>query len=629
VLRYRSVFLLEYTWKLSLFHAQVSPARPLTAKPSTLTISSSDTMCSYPSRPALRASSEPYYDVGKFNITVSTGSSEAQTWFNRAMIWTYCFNHGEAITCYEQAISHDENLAIAYWGVSFCSGPNYNKTWRLFDEKDRLNAINVSYNYSQQALQRAGNATPWERALIEALTSRFPNNNPDRDLAACDISYADAMRDMYKRFGKEDDFNIITLFADALMNSAPRRLFNTADGQPIPTSPVFEVKDLLERALKVPGVEKHPGVAHMYIHLMEMSATPEAALPAADMIRDQIPDTGHTYHMPAHIDVLIGDYRRAVEYNLKATIADDKYFQQNDASTFYSYYRLHSYHSLIYAAMLAGKSKAALIATERMEETITESLLRTETPALADWMEFFKAVRVHVYIRFGMWAELKQLRPLEDTRLYCVTNVMRHYGKAIAHAATGEVDEADKEHELFRQASLLVPPTRLDFPNKIPDILKVASAMLDGEIEYRRGNYEMSFKRLQDAVAFEDELPFAEPWGWMLPARHAYAALSLEQGYVERAAIAYAEDLGLHITPKRAHQHPNNIWALHGYHECLLRLQRDAEATIIRQQLTLAAAEADIIIDSSCFCRFGVLSPDIKENGKPCQGEPKSIACQS
>lgn len=572
------------------------------------------------SAPALRASHDPYYDLGNFSLKVSTTSPEAQVWFNRALVWTYCFNHDEAIVCYKQAIAHDENLALAYWGLSFCSGPNYNRTWRLFDEADRRMAVDLCFTYSQQALHRAAGASPWEQGLIEALGSRFPDDNPDRDLAACDRAYADAMREVYERFG-ENDFNIITLFADALMNVAPRRLFDTASGQPIPTTPVFEVKDLLEAALQMPGVEMHPGVAHMYIHLMEMSATPEAALPAADMIRDQIPDTGHTYHMPAHIDVLVGDYRRAVEYNLKATLADDVFFRGNSHLTFYSYYRLHNYHSLIYAAMLGGKSKAALTATDRMEAAVTERLLRTEKPALANWMEFFKAVRVHVYIRFGMWDELKQLRPLKDRHLYCVTNVMRHYGKAIAHAATGEVDEADAEHELFREASRLVPPERLDFPNKICDILQVASAMLDGEIEYRRGNYATSFKRLQDAVALEDELPFAEPWGWMLPARHAYAALSLEQGHVEQAAIAYAEDLGLYATPKRAHQHPNNVWALHGYHECLVRLGRDAEAIIIGRQLKHAAAEADVKITSSCFCRFGALTSGKRvNNGTSCGG---------
>jgi tetratricopeptide (TPR) repeat protein len=566
-----------------------------------------------------RDSSEPYFDLGTFGRKITTSSHEAQIWFDRALVWTYCFNHDEAIICYQQAIAHDENCAMAYWGISFCSGSNYNKTWALFDEKDRINAIKQCYVFSQEALRRAEGALEWEQKIIKALAKRYPNDDPNRDILACSKAYADSMREIYLQIGLED-FDIITLFADALMNCAPRKLYDASTGLPIASSPVFEVKDLLERALKMPRVERHPGPAHMYIHLMEMSATPEAALPAAEMIREIFPDTGHTFHMPAHIDVLVGDYRRAVEYNLKATIADDKFFQQNGGLTFYSYYRLHDYHSLIYAAMLGGMSKAAISATDRMEATVTEEILRVETPALASWMEFFKAVRVHVLIRFGMWQELKELEPLGDKELYCVTNVMRHYGKAIAHAATSNLEEADAERELFKAASMLVPPTRLDFPNKIVDILKVASAMLDGEIEYRRGNYEVAFSRLRDAITLEDELPFAEPWGWMLPARHAYAALSLEQGRVEQAAQAYAEDLGLSQTPKRAHHHPKNVWALHGYHECLEVLGRHTEAIIIKQQLSLALAEADVEITSSCFCRLG--------NNASCQ-KPKTNGCHN
>ncbi|KAL2844182.1 hypothetical protein BJY01DRAFT_190412 [Aspergillus pseudoustus] len=566
--------------------------------------------------------SAPYFNLGTLTRAVTTHSPEAQKWFDRALVWTYCFNHDEAITCYKQAIAHDESCAMAYWGVAFCSGSNYNKTWALFDERDRVNAIRQCYVFSQEALRRAEALTTlesgsssgsriadWELVLIRALAIRFPNDDPARDLTGCAFAYADAMREVYSTHGQNDtDFDIVTLFADALMNCTPRKLYDASTGLPIASSPVFEVKSLLERALKMPGVEKHPGPAHMYIHLMEMSATPEVALPAAEMIRELIPDTGHTFHMPAHIDVLVGDYRRAVEYNYKATVADDKFFRYSGGLTFYSYYRLHDYHSLIYAAMLGGKSKAALDATRRMEETITEAILRVETPALANWMEFFLAVRVHVYIRFGMWEELKALELKADKELYCVTNVFRHYGKAIAYAATAQVDEADRERGLFHEAAKLVPPTRLDFPNKITDILHIASAMLDGEIEYRRGDYATAFRRLRDAIRLEDELPFAEPWGWMLPARHPYAALSLEQGNVEQAAQAYAEDLGLVQTPKRAHQHPNNVWALHGYHECLEALGRHAEANIIKKQLALALVEADVEVTSSCFCRLGVLS---------------------
>ncbi|KAL3461148.1 hypothetical protein BJX64DRAFT_261403 [Aspergillus heterothallicus] len=570
-------------------------------------------------------SSAPYFNLGSLTRPVTTRSAEAQKWFDRALVWTYCFNHDEAIACYRQAIAHDESCAMAYWGVAFCSGSNYNKTWTLFDERDRVNAIRQCFVYSQEAARRADAAlansnsnaeaeaeatsiAEWEVALIRALAIRFPNDDPSRDLTGCAFAYADAMRQVYEIHGNNDsDFDIVTLFADALMNCTPRKLYDASTGLPIASSPVFEVKALLERALKTPGVEFHPGPAHMYIHLMEMSATPEAALPAAELIREMIPDTGHTFHMPAHIDVLVGDYRRAVEYNYKATVADDKFFAYSGGLTFYSYYRLHDYHSLIYAAMLGGKSKAALDATSRMEATITEAILRVETPALANWMEFFLAVRVHVYIRFGLWEALLSLPSKEDRELYCVTNVFRHYGRAIAYAATSRVAAADAERALFHEAANLVPATRLDFPNKITDILPIAAAMLDGEIEYRRGDYGTAFRRLSDAIRLEDALPFAEPWGWMLPARHAFAALSLEQGEVERAAQAYAEDLGLVATPGRAHQHPNNVWALHGYHECLVGLGRHAEAGIIKKQLAVALVEADVEVTSSCFCRLAVL----------------------
>lgn len=128
--------------------------------------------------------------------------------------------------------------------------------------------------------------------------------------------------------------------------------------------------------------------------------------------------------------------------------------------------------------------------------------------------------------------------------------------------------------------------------------------MLDGELEYWRGNYDAAFNHLREAIQQDDSLMYTEPWGWMVPTRHAFAALSLEQGRVEEAAQAYAEDLGLDEILTRAHQHPNNVWALHGYHECLLRLGRHSEALIINQQLQTALAATDVPITSSCFCRL-------------------------
>ena len=128
--------------------------------------------------------------------------------------------------------------------------------------------------------------------------------------------------------------------------------------------------------------------------------------------------------------------------------------------------------------------------------------------------------------------------------------------------------------------------------------------MLDGELEYRRGNYDAAFAHLRRSVELDDGLPYDEPWGWMQPARHAYGALLLEQGLVAEAEAVYRADLGLDRTLPRACQHPGNVWSLHGYHECLIRLGRPEQAGIIEQQLTIAAAAADVPIHSSCYCRM-------------------------
>jgi hypothetical protein len=128
--------------------------------------------------------------------------------------------------------------------------------------------------------------------------------------------------------------------------------------------------------------------------------------------------------------------------------------------------------------------------------------------------------------------------------------------------------------------------------------------MMRGEIEYRKGNYELAFTELRNAVALDDNLPYDEPWGWMQPTRHALGALLLEQGHVAEAEAVYRADLGLDGTLSRACQHPENLWSLHGLHECLVRRGDRSEARIIKQRLDLAAARADVPITSSCFCRM-------------------------
>jgi tetratricopeptide (TPR) repeat protein len=354
------------------------------------------------------------------------------------------------------------------------------------------------------------------------------------------------------------------------------------------------------------GLEPHPGLLHMYIHTMEMSPDPERALAASDALRDLVPDAGHLCHMPSHIDVLCGRYREAVIANSKAIEADQKYLEREGPLNFYTLYRCHDYHFKLYAAMFLGQSQAALEAANQMVATIPEELLRVKLPPMADWLEGFIPMRLHVQIRFGLWEEILAEPLPQDRDLYCVTTAMLHYARGIALAVKGQIPAAEAEQQKFTQAVSKIPETRYVFNNKCTDILAIAAEMLIGEIEYRKGNFEQAFAHLRKSVELDDGLPYDEPWGWMQPARHALGALLLERGRVAEAEQVYRDDLGLDTTLSRASQHPENVWSLQGYVECLHKLHKHHEAIEMEKHLELAKAWADVPIQASCFCRLEV-----------------------
>ncbi|MFG3081758.1 tetratricopeptide repeat protein [Streptomyces parvulus] len=543
-----------------------------------------------------------YYDLGVHGRPVTTSSPEAQRWFDRGLVWTYAFNHEEAVACFEAAAAADPDCAMAQWGIAYALGPNYNKPWDAFDAEELTRAVDRTHAAVELAHEKAARATPVERALIGALRARYPQASAVEDCSVWNAPYADSMRAVHEL--APDDLDVATLYADALMNLTPWQLWDLRTGLPAEGARTLAAKDVLDRALAAEGGLDHPGVLHLYVHLMEMSATPEAALSVADRLRGLVPDAGHLLHMPSHLEVLCGDYRRVVSDNSAAIAADEKYRARAGAMNFYTLYRMHNYHFRIYGAMFLGQYRVALDTAAALEASVPEELLRVQSPPMADWLEGFLAMRVHVLIRFGRWADALALPMPADPDLYCVSTAMLHYARGVALSATGRTAEAEAERVLFRDAVARVPDTRMLFNNTCADILAIASAMLDGELEYRKGDYAAAFAALERSIALDDSLPYDEPWGWMQPTRHAYGALLLEQGRVAEAEAVYRADLGLDDTLPRPLQHPGNVWALHGLHECLVRLDRPGEARIVARQLRLATALADVPVEASCYCRL-------------------------
>jgi len=546
-----------------------------------------------------------YYDLGPYTRKITAAVPEAQLWFDRGLNWLYGFNHAEAIACFKKALEHDPGCAMAYWGISYAAGPNYNLPWHRYDPAGKAAALAAAYDAMQGALACVERASPVEQALIRALPARYPQREAIEDQAPWDAAYADAMRRVFHAY--RDDLEVREVFVEAIMNLTPWKMWDLKTGGVAEGAGTLEAMEVLESAFRdFPGAWDHPGLLHLYVHLMEMSPFPQRALRAGDRLRDLVPDAGHLIHMPTHIDVLCGHYRDVLVYNHKAIVADRKFLAREGAMNVYALYRTHDHHFAIYGAMFLGQYRAALAAAQELIDTTPEELLRIPSPPMADFVEGYLPMKQHVLIRFGKWREIIAQELPADRELYCSTTAMMLYAQTVAHSALGHIAEAEASRAAFIEAKQRVPESRLVHNNTVRDLLEIAQAMLDGELEYRRGNHEVAFAHLRRSVELDDALPYDEPWGWMQPTRHALGALLLEQGRAAEAEAVYRSDLGLDGKLSRACQHPDNLWSLHGLHECLTRRGEKVEAGLIKQRLDLALARSEVPVKASCFCRMKV-----------------------
>jgi tetratricopeptide (TPR) repeat protein len=422
-------------------------------------------------------------------------------------------------------------------------------------------------------------ATDRERALIAALATRH-SATPGADRAALDRAYADAMRDVARRF--PDDLDAATLLADALMNLRPWSLW-TPEGAPQPGTE--EIVTTLERVLAVDPM--HPGANHLYIHAVEASPDPQRAEAAADRLRGLMPGAGHMVHMPSHIYYRIGRYADAAEVNVQAVAADRAYFVKSRPSPIYRMmYYPHNLDFVWHAAALEGRSAECLRAAREFAAAVpAEAVL--EMPD----METAPAAPYFALVRFGRFTEMLA-EPAPPARMLYVTGAW-HYARGLGFLGTGRRDEAARELEQLRAVRQSVPPDRtLVAFFKMSDMLALASEVLAGEIAARDGAVDAAVKHLAEAVRVQDEHWFTEPPPWYFPVRQSLGAALLQAGRAAEAEAIYREDL---------RRNPENGWSLFGLAQSLRAQGKAADATAVDARFRRAWARADVALTSSRF----------------------------
>ena len=532
------------------------------------------------------------------------------------------YNHEEAIACFQKCTELDPDCAMAWWGIAYCLSSNYNWSPGLGSGHDPI----------QQAMSLKDKCTELEQDLINALAER--HSEEARDAAdpsvlnmgnspELNIAFADAMAPLYEKY--KGNLDVTAIYVEALMNLKAWQLWdkNTKTGEitPADDNTLLLVKVLEDAFESSDEAKVHPAICHLYCHALELSPFPERALPAADVLRTRMPGLGHLVHMPSHIDAWVGQWKEAIDCNIAAVEADDRYVEiTGNESQFYKFYRMHNHHFVVWCAMFDGQYETALKYARKAVETLpagdansgVQFMLAGVIPMGAIFLESYVTMPWHVMIRFGKWNEILNEPLHTDRDVFPAAIATQHYARGVAYASMGMVSEAEAEQVLFKEAlqnpalagRVLHNNLMYQDPSEGPCILLVNDAILDGEIEYRRqylakekgqdADFTVAFDHLRRGVDLSLNLAYNEPWGQMQPVRHILGALLLEQGEVEEAEAVYRADIDLW---------KDNMWGLLGLKLCLeARGDTSGELEKVTSQFNERSSRADIIPAKTCFC---------------------------
>ena len=526
----------------------------------------------------LDAAKEPLYDgLGSYSRNVTTNSAEAQRYFDQGLGFLHGFNHRAAIRAFQQAAELDPECAMAHWGVALACGPHINSM------AVPPPAAELAWRELELAQKSAGNASPVEQALINALEKRYANPQPE-ERSGLDRAYADAMREVWKKYPKDADVG--AFFAEAMMDLRPWDQW-TSNGKPQPGTD--EIIATLDAVLKLNP--NHPLANHLYIHAVEASPNPERGMVAADRLRNLEPGLAHNVHMPSHIDIRTGQWLKAVEANVKAVDADQRYRKVfGPPEGFLNVYIAHNRHMLAYAAMMTGQRDMAMkhirgMVAEIPADFLNENALQAEGNI---------AMPLEVMLRFGLWDEILA-EPEKYTDKMWFTRAFHHAARAIAYAAKGDVLNARKAQSVFIERAKLVPKEDFVSNNSCETLLAVVVPMVEGEILIAERKIDGGIEQLRASIQKEDALKYDEPPGWLIPVRHSLGAVLMKQQRFAEAEQVYRDDLA---------RLPENGWSLLGLAESLRKQKKNADEVAQTQaKFKKVWAKADLTITTSCLCQ--------------------------
>lgn len=516
---------------------------------------------------------------GTYSYPISTSNSDAQAFFDQGLRMAWSFYFPESIASYQEAARLDPDHPMPYWGLAHAIGPNPNSRYQGLPDDPQGTGLEAV----RTALELANNGTQKERDMINAIFVLY-NKDAIADNRERDLAYLNAMRDLHNKY--PDDADIATVFAESYMNTT-RWDYWDIDGSP--RGGTAEAKAALETAMTLE--HDHPGANHLYIHLMEMSAQPELAMPAAQKLEATVPISGHMVHMPGHIYLRVGEYEKAIDINERSQIVDLQFAEiWGDTNfpmigTYPLSHRGHSAHALDfvrYANLLQGNYAAAYEAAGRNAERANAASGRGLKNIAHEWI----TDKV-----FGKWEKIHADNAANSQHELPYLKGMWAYVMGSAHVAMGHIAPAEAQLAVIREQ---IQAEGVDDsgvgPTPASHVLSLAMHALLGELEEAKGNLEGAITHYGHAVDFQDNLNYTEPPDWSQSMRLYQGAALLKAGRADEAETIYRRDL---------EWNQQNPWTTFGLYQALEAQDKEQDAAITKRQFDSWWRNADVELEYS------------------------------
>jgi tetratricopeptide (TPR) repeat protein len=488
----------------------------------------------------------PLPGTGTHTWEVSTLNDSARFYFNQGLNLYYSFHMAESKSSFQEALRHDPGFAMAYWGEALASGPFINVPTFSFNDSAIIASLNKAVSMTNDSM---------ERSLINAQLKRYVT---EKDLThqQLSIAYRDEMKSVYDKYPSNTE--IAVLYADAAMIATARNWYTQ---QSQPKEGTDEIIRLLESIIR--KVPNHPAALHYYVHMVEASLTPERATTVADKLLYLLPSVTHMVHMPSHIYIRTGNYKKGILANTLAIEGYDRYkiVIGNGWEGNKGLYLYHNADMQGTNAMMMGNYAE----TKKYFEQNIDRLSVKDTGLLSRYYPQLVTAQPYLSeVRFGKWNKILKIKQLLSNNT--LHKALWQFGQGMASAKTNNIAGARK---MLGEMKTTMQDTALSAPmvniSRFIDVLQVPAIILAGTIAQADKNYPEAILLFKKAVEAEDSLRYAEPEAWRLPARHYLGQAYLQIGDYENARQIFQADLV---------DHPNNFWAVSGLKQTLLKQKK-------------------------------------------------------